>query len=78
MTFYTAFCNAKDTRAEFLYNAGIECYEKEEYANAMDFFLKCMEVAKESNERYFYCQSLNCIGYVYIRIDDVDRGIYYL
>lgn len=77
MTFYTAFCNAKDTRAEFLYNIGMKCYEMEEYANAMDFFLKCMEVAKESDEIDIYCKCFNGIGYVYIRIDDVNRGIYY-
>lgn len=76
--FFTVLGHAENTRTELLYNTGIRCYEKGEYASSVDFLLKCMEAAKESDEKDIYCKCLNGIGYVYIRIDDVNRGIYYL
>lgn len=74
---YTIVAQAKDSRMDLLYDTGIKCYEKGEYANSIDFLLRCMEVAKESDEKNIYCKCLNGIGYVYIRIDDINRGIYY-
>lgn len=77
MAFYSVFGYAGNTRAELLYSTGIKCYENGEYASSLDFLLKCMEVAKESDEKNIYCKCFNGIGYVYIRIDDINRGIYY-
>jgi len=67
----------KDTKAKVLRNAGVSCYNKEQYADAIDLLIRCMEEAKRTGEKDVYCQCLNDIGYVYIRINDMERGIYY-
>lgn len=64
-------------KAESLRMAGVKCYDDVQYADAIDLLTNSMKTAKRTGQNAVYCRCLNDIGYVYIRINDLDRAIYY-
>ena len=53
-------------------------YENEQYSEATDLYLDAMNMAKKQNDVQTYVEGLFGLGNVYVRMDDIERAMYYL
>lgn len=67
----------KCSKAEMLRMEANRLYEQEEYYDAIDVYIRCMGEAELSEEHSIYADCLNDIGYVYVRVGDIERALYY-
>ena len=65
--------NAKDKIEK-----GNVLYENEQYSEATDLYLDAMNMAKKQNDMLTYVEGLFGLGNVYVRMDDIERAMYYL
>ena len=65
--------NAKDKIEK-----GNVLYENEQYSEATDLYLDAMNIAKKQNDIQTYIEGLFGLGNVYVRMDDIERAMYYL
>lgn len=77
--FFTAFlCNAKIAGdAKNILEKGKVLYDNEQYSEATSLYLKAMKTAKENKDMLTYTKGLYKLGMVYVRMDDIERALYY-
>ncbi len=56
---------------------GRDLYENEQYSEATSLYLKAMKAAKEKSDMQTYTEGLYDLGMVYVRMDDLERALYY-
>ena len=61
--------NALDTGQAF--------YDNEQYSEATSLYLEAMKTAKEHDDMVIYTEGLYNLGMVYVRMDDMERALYY-
>ena len=72
------FCNAKTCdKAVKQLEEGKILYENERYSEATTFLLNAMKMAKEQGDVQTYTKGLYNLGMVYVRMDDMERALYY-
>lgn len=57
---------------------GNALYENEQYSEATDMYLDAMNMAKKQNDIQTYVEGLFGLGNVYVKMDDIERAMYYL
>ena len=56
-------------------NIAIEFQDREEYGKSLEFFEKCLDVSKRSNDREKEADCYQRIGLIYEKLGDLDRSI---
>ena len=77
LLFPTTVAAADSQRAHELEQAGSDCFQQEHYADAVDYYMQGIRQAKASGDTHNLCACLHGIGMVYVRLNDLERGLYY-
>lgn len=56
---------------------GKALYENEQYSEATSLYLDAMKAAREAKDEHTYTEGLYDLGMVYVRMDDMERALYY-
>lgn len=71
-------CNATVCeQAKWKLGKGQVFYDNEQYSEATALYLEAMKTAKVHNDMATYTEGLYDLGMVYVRMDDMERALYY-
>ena len=78
LAFASLLCNAKECKEAIrLLEKGKALYENERYMEATASFIDAMKAAKKQGDARTYTRGLYDLGMVYVRMDDMERALYY-
>lgn len=78
LAFTSLLCNAKECKEAIIQlEKGKALYENERYMEATASFIDAMKAAKKQGDARTYTRGLYDLGMVYVRMDDMERALYY-
>lgn len=70
-------CAVTKGEAKTILEKGKTLYRTEQYSEATDLYLEAMNKAQKSGDSHTYAEGLYQLGMVYVRMDDIERAMFY-